>query len=220
MDGYKSGRAWKENRLLKNMSGNHLQQNSQNCVTIVASKLCTPQSPRLSLHFNRKATETLKKKILFSHYSIRNRSTFKICFKVPASNFKYERVFTLFHVLQTNCQATGRLLKHQFAQVSHTSPVFPSEAGEILVLTGVASAVNGSSFSPWHSICGFSPKEGSQLRDCGIWIDRSIFKGAFLTPQRQNAKHTSGKWCRKSILREPDLPNIQTGATFTLVKIS
>lgn len=66
MNGYKSGRAWKENRLLKNISGHHLQQNSQNCVTIVASKFCTPQSPRLSLHFNRKATETLKKKPLLS----------------------------------------------------------------------------------------------------------------------------------------------------------
>lgn len=70
---------------------------------------------------------------------------------MPASNFKYERVFTLFHVLQTNCQATERLLKpalkYQFAQVSQTSPVFPSEADEIIVMIGVGSAVNEFTFS-------------------------------------------------------------------------
>lgn len=91
------------------------------------------------------------KKNLFSYSPIWNRSSFKICFKVPASNFKYERVFTLFHVLQTNCQATERFLepamKYQFAQVNQTSLVFQSEADEIIVMVRVGSAVNGSSFS-------------------------------------------------------------------------
>lgn len=42
----------------------------------------------------------------------------------------------------------------------------------------------------------------------------------FSATQRQKAKLTPYKGCRQNILRKPDLHNTQTGATFTLVKIS
>lgn len=43
---------------------------------------------------------------------------------------------------------------------------------------------------------------------------------AFFNHTKIKLKFTSYKWCRKNILRKPDLHNIQSGATFTLVKIS